>query len=77
MIAVLFDEQLILENCALGSLAAFVDNGIQFTEDELCGIASCCLLGLRECSDHGILFKVAFQYSFEFLGHPTKSSVPF
>ena len=35
-----------MENCEFGSLMKYMDKRERWIEDELCEIASCCLLGL-------------------------------
>ena len=52
-------EQIIMELCHCGSLAAYIRNGNRLTEDELREIASCCLLGLNYLHQHNIIHRVS------------------
>ena len=55
-------EQIIMELCHCGSLAACIRNGNCLTEDELREIASCCLFGLYYLHQHHLIHGVNAQH---------------
>ena len=64
-----------MEYSRVGSLESIMKRKRHCTEDELCEIASCCLLGLDSLHKKGIMHGVSDCDGDELIGRETRESV--